>query len=391
MSTHEINLSKVSEKVQPLILMAIEVGWMGTQQRNGTVIIHSPVDNRVVLSFAPVRSWNSAKLRTISAKIRKYGDPVKVAILQTKVDEVDEGKAQMADPIISEKLVVSLMDPTKPVVMEDEPAPKPEPPKKEAPPPRIVSERPWAARKGTNARNPERGGRVYDSPTVIERHWSDGTIDFKCTRCDYTNPLPRSVKQHFASSKDTLHTLTPEEAQNQRKTSIDPSYTAPLYHYGTSVEIRSNRLAAELIRAAAAVASDEDLERWLTNLATQVIVTRDEEKSPPEQHGPLTTEQVLERIRRLVDGGEMDALRTELKEANRVNDEAHADYEALKAEHAAQEAEWNEGISEMEANHERIVAMSEEAVRQRDEALSRWQALVELIGEVSEPPPSKDK
>jgi hypothetical protein len=162
---------------------------------------------------------------------------------------------------------------------------------------RIVREEPWSAHR--NAK-----GETYPSEAVMERHWSNDTVDYACRweGCEYTDDSPHSVASHNASHKRGMGTqpqpavdgLDPEWAANPRRTT------------------RIRNLAREIdgaLKAAMAAGVTPDPE-WLA----QWIIDHRIESLPSDSpiSEPLTPEQILDKIAALVDRGRGQVLREQV-------------------------------------------------------------------------------
>lgn len=190
----------------------------------------------------------------------------------------------------------------------------------------IVSERPWIARRSGK----EGGkGKVYESPYVTERLWSDGTVDYKCPYCQYVSDKPRSVSSHGAGRADH-----PKGPQSKQATFPVSDYVASGIHRETSAV---NRLASDLLHALDTMGEDwQHLSREeLARKVAEAVVEARPDRAPAE---PLTPEQIMERIRMLVDGGryhdmhkQVEAAGAALREANEVFQQQARDLEAAQA------------------------------------------------------------
>jgi hypothetical protein len=151
----------------------------------------------------------------------------------------------------------------------------------------VVRQQPWLAH-----RSPAEGGGIrYSSKAVLERRWSDGRVDYKCSRCDYRNENPKSVATHYGRSKD--HPAVGEDEGFVR----DAQYTSPL---STREAARVTRWQHRLERAMAGL--DRESDDFVRELAERLVDQT--EYTPATDREPLTAEQVLDRVRRLVDTGE---------------------------------------------------------------------------------------
>lgn len=362
MSEHTIDLNRLPHHhSRGLVALATELGWLLRQKSNGGVVIAAPNNPSITMEIAPVRQFNEAKLRTMARKVMRYGDPMKLAVLHAAndkdtvgYDSANNGLHKLLQELnrTGGKIVVEQPEPPAPVA----PAPKPvkaEPVKAE---PVILAVGQWLARKNSLSSG---GGRVYQSHAVLERNWSDGSTDYLCAwpDCDYSAATPYSVSTHYGRSKS--HSLTGTQT---------PLLEVPVYEpsgirHGASTEARARRLARELLAAQAALGTDWswDGPGQVEALALAVVRARDEGKDDHELPGPLSNEQVLERIRRLVDDG---SYLVALEQQQQQKDEIEALHRDLEESLGAQQAEANARV---------------QAEARAVEAEDNWTALRELI------------
>lgn len=192
---------------------------------------------------------------------------------------------------------------------------------------RVVSERPWLAKRGGTK---GASGRVYESQGVMVVTYDDGTEAYKCRFCDFTHPdNPRSVKMHAANRKsfDPTHQAVSERVL-LRTDDYEPS------------DIKKPHRAAVARLTNDLVAALDGLEAWqaleahelASVLAQRVVDARPEHHVSTE---PLTAAQVLARITSLVDNGQIaslhrqvgemrDALAEQTARADRLYDERKA-------------------------------------------------------------------
>lgn len=162
---------------------------------------------------------------------------------------------------------------------------------------RIVREEPWSAHR--NAK-----GETYPSESVMERHWSNDTVDYACRwpGCDYTDESPHTVAKHNGGHKRgqgrvpqaQIDGLDPEHVSNPRRAT------------------RIRNLAREIDGAmTAAIAAGIMIDpQWL---AQWIIDHRvDSLPTPGETPEELTTEQILDKIAALVDRGRGKVLREQV-------------------------------------------------------------------------------
>lgn len=323
MSTETVDVSKLKSKGADTVRLAVQLGWRATNH-NGSVLLTSPVERGQRITI-PTSNINQARGRAWVSKLIRYGDPVKVLAFNAQLEDmarVDKGQKPFMEPNDLMPLVhTESTVPAQYSLPGEIVAPEPTQPRVEALrehvdlPTETVRQRitesivvktqPWMAK-----RNLARGqGNKYQSHAVIERTWSDGHVDYACAGCGdgYVNDKPRSVSMHYANSKDGQHPhhTREEHLANARATVVVvPEVWTPATRPVTERAerlAREMRMAMEQIRDKGFDLSSE--EKMLEALAEQMVRVRDEKRGDDEQRGPLTAEQVVERVRRLVDGG----------------------------------------------------------------------------------------
>lgn len=181
----------------------------------------------------------------------------------------------------------------------------------------ITREEPWSA----HGRVRSGGSETYPSDAVMERHWSDNTIDYACRwpDCDYVSSIPRSTAAHYGSHLRGSGKSPAPEADGFDSAWV-PRQTA-----------RITRLRRELDGAlVAALAAGLDLRtpEFSHFLAQWIIDHRIEsaggDPDGGEDEGPLSTEQILDKISALADRGRSKVLREQLDTMNALLDESEA-------------------------------------------------------------------
>lgn len=157
----------------------------------------------------------------------------------------------------------------------------------------ITRERPWLARRSAT----RAGGNKYRSGAVVERTWSDGTVDYVCSSpgCGWNSTAPRSVASHYAANHGTERPTS--DAAKQR---IVPAadYTEPLTHHEYNPTQRLVRALVDYLEG----------ESWETSedLATIMLRWAHDRPDLPEPEAqtyqPLTSDQIVARIQALVGG-----------------------------------------------------------------------------------------
>jgi hypothetical protein len=146
----------------------------------------------------------------------------------------------------------------------------------------IVSEQPMTAKASE--------GRGYESKVAVERHWSDGSVDYKCVDCDYHSDNRLSIRAHRSGAKHSAR------GRDRASTKVE----VPLAATYKPRENRIKGLAEWLKEAIEGGASPEEIARHaLTWMHEQ---TRHGTGEAAERE-PMTAEETLARIRLLLDDG----------------------------------------------------------------------------------------
>lgn len=406
----EIGHSGMAEVSLRVLMMALDLGWDATELR-GQVQLSREHEGSHVVVMIPTnqRSIKEQVGKSWMRKVLRYADPIKMAFMQGAVDDWSS-----TDPVRharGEKALDSMRstqvwkDPT---LLRDwitphavTPAPEPEPtpesePEVEEQPTPVVGEvvdngptvskiRPWIARRSMH----KEGGEIYESKAVLERKWTDGSLDYQCAfpGCDsgpdggpYTAPEARTIASHYGG-KHGKEAPTLKAAQAESWTDPGISWTPTQRQQG-----RIARLTAEILAAVEAVPDElhGSNEEIASTLAQFIVKRRDAAReSLTDESTPLTSEQVIERVRRLVDGGAYADL---LARMEQVEVQAAAKIEEVRTQLGSKERGMTNAIRAMEArldDKDKQIAEAEakvaEAQRAEREANERWVALRELV------------
>lgn len=162
----------------------------------------------------------------------------------------------------------------------------------------IISERPALMHYNLT----QKGGQSYPSKTTVERRWSDGAVDYVCavSTCGEVSTNRRA----FGGPHWAMHVrkgeAQPVDMEEARKSLVDdPSYTETAWTRKQSLREKRKAELTEMLKAInLAKVSVEDLAEQIMEFFGSDFV------GTGGNHGePLTDEQVLDRIRALVDRG----------------------------------------------------------------------------------------
>jgi hypothetical protein len=149
--------------------------------------------------------------------------------------------------------------------------------------PTIVKQEPMMAKASQ--------GRAYPSKVAIERHWSDGSIDYKCVDCDYTTPNRLSIRAHRGNSG---HTARGADRSDTRLAEV------PL---AATYKPRQTRVEALAEALKALLEQGGDPEEIARKALMWVHEQTQNNTRHAVEHEPLTAEDTLARIRMLLDDG----------------------------------------------------------------------------------------
>jgi hypothetical protein len=283
--------SWMSPDLKEIVGVASVVGWK-VHVSSDSVGIHSPVreDKRWVFTAGRRSTY---PLNRIRREVARWCDP-KIARI------VIEGDAAIKDPALRKMLVDALPtieDATVDHTAEEEQAriekeqrrskgPDPIEQRDLRPSAHIVSEKAMLAKGKSH-------DAAYQSETTIERRWSDGTVDYKCTECDYTSPNRLSPSKHYANT----HSVGQAPKPPQFKADVPD---AAVYRPRRK---RVEALSAMLRGLMDAGWTDPDV------LAEKALQWVHEQSRQGTEHAAetedLTPEDILNRIRLLLDDGGM--------------------------------------------------------------------------------------
>jgi hypothetical protein len=352
------------QDMRDLIARAVGLGWsLSMANQGGTLKAH---DGHATIHVSRAPRGNSGPLRQLMLKVVRHADPVKLAIadginsgsVETTSGNLEalakyrEREAELNETLEAlpegelERLAAQKTPPTPAevhaLVLKYHPKNQGAEPE-EAPVAKatIVSQGPYMshATKGS-ATSP---GKVYESKSVIERKWSDGSVDYLCAFCeDKSSITVAGVNSHYK-----IHTNAGEvkKAGNfyrsgQSTLIADSAYTenhttqSRVFNGRTPVEVvevelpdynpRLYRVAALAKELLAELALDdtnhEELAQRLAGRALGWVHAQQGLNGVP--HEPKTAEEVLEAVRSLVDRGEYSKLKDAKEQAEAAAYEA---------------------------------------------------------------------
>lgn len=302
-------LRGIPKDLRDAVKGAARLGWTGRKTGTGGLILYSPDGVSTVNIPITLNRVNTA--RAIARDILRHTpDDIKVSVAAAVVDNNDRGGIEAMGHMVLD--ASGAFGPTVaagigPEVDETETAYVAPGDVPHEPAVSIISVEPWMARVSSNGTTAD----LYPSPAVLERTWSDGSVDYKCTHCDYVAEKPRSVSSHYAG-----HTKAGSTPKSTQEATV---FDAKIDGYRT---VRVAHLAKEIEDALIAVDHDPDaaIKDVARAIATHIIEDRlaKGREKVEEDSEPSSPEDVLARIKRLVLRDEQDHLHRAEAEAENL-------------------------------------------------------------------------
>lgn len=163
----------------------------------------------------------------------------------------------------------------------------------------VVSERPWMAHQSSGSGTSH--AKAYPTRSTIERLWSDGTKDYRCAYdgCEVVKDRPKQIVTHFAAKHVRFGNL--EKQGRPTELVDDPNFEGT----GLTRKVRPRKSRIDALARhlegldLSALNAEELAEETLTFLAE----LSNSGSSLSQEREPLTPEQIITRIRTLVDPG----------------------------------------------------------------------------------------
>lgn len=307
------DMSGWDKDIKDVALKAVnEFAWTFEWTRTGNgkmLILTAPDDSGKQLKFnqgsKPVNP-SVQSLRRMVLQHGKLGDDIvaaEVGIALGKSVPESERRQSVGNPLT--ELTPPSPIPVKPPTIEISIVPDNEIDRKHE---RIViHKRPWLAKRSDS----KAGDKKYESEAVLEREWSDGYIDYICTAegCDYPPQVKaRSVSSHYAGKHTKGKGRAAQPPQDQLL--VVAEKTTPEFTRSYSPREDRVQALAEWLRDNCGPEGMHDFEF----VAKQALVWQHEQAKGGEQSEPQTAEEILDRIRKLVDHGEYMRQRAKIDE-----------------------------------------------------------------------------
>jgi len=285
-------MTKDSKRLHEL---ALELGWTADQTRKQTTRYTHPDASAPVFISEQMRGGHGRAMQNAEAQLRRVSRAAeKQIVVPSEVAETVTDKETTAMPRKRSARHT---------------APKPQE--------RIeVSAKPFRAKHGMT----DAGGSVYDSSAVLEVIYDNGDIEYRCTQCSWEHANPRSVAAHYSAKHGVKGGVAKQVKETGR---VDPT---AVWEPNKLQNAAIARLAAEIERAMAVGAADPRA------IATSIVESRARrgEVDPAEPIQALTSDQILAKIRLMLDDGTVQRLENEVAAAESVIEAERADKAALQ-------------------------------------------------------------
>jgi hypothetical protein len=270
--------------LKQIVDAAVALGWQ-MHLSSDSVAIHSVRGNKRWVFTAGRRS--TYPIKRIKREVAKYADP-KIAELVILGNEIKDPSFRQ---LISDALPkIGDADVTVDHTDEEEQALREREEKVKAAQtashPTLVSQTPMLAKR--------QEGRGYESPTTVERLWSDGSKDYACVECGWTSLDRVGPSRHYGQT----HSKGKETVRPASFTTEVPEAA----HY------RPQRRRVEALAALLQEAEDEGVTDWVEFAEKALSWVHEQSKrgtGEAAEREPMTAEETIERIRLLLDDGTM--------------------------------------------------------------------------------------
>lgn len=274
------------DEVEYLIRVALALGWSANVSSKDVVAIHAPHPHEGVRhTFRPGQAHiNRPK---VIESVLAHGDPKKVEEF-TKMREAEQAGFLKNGTTINKMFDDGAANAEAAVdsFIDEDDLPKPEPKRRH-----IVSKKPMTAKASE--------GRGYESKIAEERHWSDGSIDYKCMLCEYHSDNRLSLRGHRQK-----HINSGEVETLSRDARGDGTFEAEVPNAATYNPRRTRVEALALVLAGILKQGITDPEEIALQALTWVHHQTKHNTSESESHDRenLTSDEVLAMIKTLVGG-----------------------------------------------------------------------------------------
>lgn len=303
-STHNhtpaIDFTGYHDRLRLVVSMAKDLGWEIHQDRTGITMMSPVTPKRVRVDR--VRQYNENKFKSLFFQVIRNSDPERVGTVRQAI--LMSGEESLPTSVRADFLLDGA--PAQAAALVGVPI--------EASPTPVRKRRwrrPWRARTGKS---------LYPSKAVEEIVEEEEVVGYGCSACDFEAPTPQQVAAHYRARRDALHShghpQTPIVGKAPEREGYVPS-------------ARLVRLLAHALQEA----MDSTDTCTADDLARVALVWQHERPDlpDPEPREPLTAEQIVERIRRLVSDDAMTTLQERNEDLERRLDTAMSEAQGLRA------------------------------------------------------------
>lgn len=273
------------QRAVALIHEAEDYGWTGRVSSKGHWIGRSP-DGKTTMSVSKKVDSGNRTFQNCVADFRRWQREAAVGTGQ----ELSPALGEMTEQIVQADAVLDTMDPSDPLyevvsrglrkkavqaviatdVLEIQHAAQ------EARMEQQETREPWLA---------SRGSTVYPSKAVVEVKRGDEVLRYECSQCEWSSDVPQTVAAHYRRAHAFRKGRTPQEPSVARNPNYQPT--------------------ERLINALEEWLCEHD--EWETPRDLAVLMLQWQQARPdlpmPTPAEPLTAEQMIDRIRRIIDNG----------------------------------------------------------------------------------------
>lgn len=336
---------------------ALALDWSVAISRQGVVALTAPPPNQGIRHT--MRPNQKIDVQRIVRSVITNGNQVKAGALRQAMAGEDDGfLPKGASDAIAQMFTDIGAGERSHIAEADEPIEPTGPTKAQAKrarvPRHIVSKQPMMAKASE--------GRAYQSKIADERHYSDGTIDYKCVLCEYTSENRLSIRGHRQK-----HVNSGEVAKLERDARAGEVFEADVPNAAT-YNPRQTRIKALAAVLESFIANGGDPEE----VALQALVWIHQQSKSNTEHAEsrereaFTSDEILEQVRNLVGGGINAQQTAQIAELELVNTQlltrlevTEAEMEALRADAVEARAERDQCAADLERVRNDLASLKE--------------------------------
>lgn len=301
-----------------LIITAVGMGWSFMVKSDNNCTLRAPAPNEGQTIHVSGRR-KSGPIVQLLKKVEKYGNPLLVPNLEDD-KSIDHFITQTEHAVKTapERAPAPVSTPVEPDMDHG-------PTRKE-----VEAQKVRKKRRKIILRQPmiSKGGSLggYSSNIAVERHYDDGSINYKCVRCDFVGESPRSMASHWGKH------VREDERNRGGHRGVDVPLEREAYQ---PTEERLNSLADSLENLLKVGIDWSDPTAAARQLAYRALLWENDRRHRGESglREPLSDTELLNKIRAMVDNGLYDALREEIADLKATVEVQEARVLAAEEEH----------------------------------------------------------